>query len=102
MYITLLILLCQKGKQALFRAANAGDIDAVKRHLRGHTSINSQDEVCKNFCIFETSIEFLSFVYQDGRTALFHAAWKGHINVVNLLVKAHADLNLPEKVYNTS
>ena len=30
---------------SLFRAAKAGDIDAIKRHLRGHTSINSQDEV---------------------------------------------------------
>ena len=35
----------QEGKHDLFRAAIAGDIDAVKRHLRGHTSINSKDEV---------------------------------------------------------
>lgn len=39
------ILCCQEGKQALFRAAETGDIDAVKRQLSGHTDINSQDEV---------------------------------------------------------
>jgi ankyrin repeat protein len=73
----------QEGNQGLFsaasllRAAKAGDIDAVKRNLRGHTGINSQDE--------------------DGRTALYYAAWKGHNEVVSLLVEAHADINLPKK-----
>ena len=35
---------------------------------------------------------------QDGRTALYYAAWKGHNEVVSLLVEAHADINLPRKV----
>ena len=35
----------QEGKQALFRAAKSGDVDAVKRQLSGHVSINSQDKV---------------------------------------------------------
>ena len=35
---------------------------------------------------------------QDGRTALFYAAMNGHSNVVCVLVEAHADLNLPDKV----
>ena len=39
------------------------------------------------------------FVFvQDGRTALYYAAWNGHTSVVSLLVEAHADLNLPKKV----
>jgi hypothetical protein len=73
----------KEGNQGLFsvasliRAAETGDIDAVKRNLRGHTGINSQDE--------------------DGRTALYYAAWKGHNEVVSLLVEAHADINLPKK-----
>jgi ankyrin repeat protein len=62
---------------SLLRAAKAGDIDAVKRNLRGHTGINSQDE--------------------DGRTALYYAAWKGHNEVVSLLVESHADINLPDQ-----
>ena len=35
----------QEGKQALFRAAKSGDMDAVKRQLSGHVDINSQDQV---------------------------------------------------------
>jgi hypothetical protein len=73
----------KEGNQGLFsaasllRAAKAGDIDAVKRNLRGHTGINSQDE--------------------DGRTALFYAAMEGHNDVVSLLVEAHADIDMPDK-----
>ena len=35
---------------------------------------------------------------QDGMTALYYAAWSGHNDVVSLLVDAHADVNLPQKV----
>ena len=35
---------------------------------------------------------------QDGRTAVLYAALYGHSNVVNLLINANADINLPEKV----
>ena len=48
--------------------------------------------------LLEHVIEFV--LVQDGRTALYYAAWNGHTHVVSLLVEAHADLNLPKKVYN--
>ena len=35
----------KEGKDALFRAAKEGDIDAVRRQLTGHVSVNSQDKV---------------------------------------------------------
>ena len=35
---------------------------------------------------------------QDGRTAVLYAALYGHSNIVNLLINANADINLPEKV----
>ena len=38
--------LYQEGKSALLRAAETGNISAVKRELSGHTDVNSQDEVC--------------------------------------------------------
>ena len=41
----MLCLYCQEGAGALIRAAENGDIEAVKRQLRGHTDINSCDEV---------------------------------------------------------
>lgn len=38
------------------------------------------------------------FGSQDGRTPLSHAAEKGHLDVVTLLVEAGADLNAVDKV----
>ena len=38
-------LCCQEGKQALLKAAETGNIAAVKRQLSGHTDVNSQDKV---------------------------------------------------------
>ena len=35
---------------------------------------------------------------QDGRTAVLYAAVYGHSNVVNLLINANTDINLPDKV----
>ena len=35
----------KEGKDALFRAAKEGDIEAVRRQLTGHVSVNSQDKV---------------------------------------------------------
>ena len=35
----------------------------------------------------------------DGTTAISYAAMNGHIDIVRLLVKANADLNLQDKVY---
>ena len=38
------------------------------------------------------------FVFQDGRTSLYCAAWKSHNDIVHLLIEAKADLNLQKKV----
>ena len=38
------------------------------------------------------------FSYQDGRTALYMAAGKGHVEVVTFLVNAGADLHIQNKV----
>ena len=35
---------------------------------------------------------------QDGRTAVLYAALYGHSDVVNLLINANANINLPDKV----
>ena len=43
--VCLHVLFYQEGADALIGAARAGDIEAVKRQLRGHTDINSRDEV---------------------------------------------------------
>ena len=43
---------------------------------------------------FRNSLTFM----QDGRTAVCYAALYGHSDVVNLLINANADINLPDKV----
>ena len=42
------VFLYQEGKSALLRAAETGNISAVKRELSGHTDVNCQDEVSHN------------------------------------------------------
>ena len=49
----------QEGKQALFRAAKSGDMDAVKKQLSGHVDINSQDQVQ----VIKTSLYLYSRLY---------------------------------------
>ena len=36
--------------------------------------------------------------FQDGRTAIFHAAWKGHIEIVQTLIQVKANIDLQDKV----
>ena len=49
----------QEGKAALLRAASTGNTAAVRRELKGHTDINSQDEV--GFSPFSCSIAKFHF-----------------------------------------
>ena len=41
------------------------------------------------------------FIRQDGKTCLHVAVWRGHEEVVDLLVKAGADVNIPDSVSTT-
>ena len=42
------------------------------------------------------------FHSQDGMTPILYAAWKGHYEIIRLLVEVKADLNLQQKVWFTS
>ena len=46
------------------------------------------------------SLRVLVYPLQMGRTALFLACRRGHVEVVSLLVNAQASFIIPDKVYN--
>ena len=53
------------------------------------------------FCLL--SIFFYSYIYiyiyiQDGWTALIYAAWKGHSDIVEILLRNKADINIRANV----
>ena len=39
-----------------------------------------------------------SFFFQDGRTPLYVACWKGHVDIAKLLLEKKANVDLPKKV----
>lgn len=43
-------------------------------------------------------MESYQYIHQDGKTCLHVAVWRGHEEVVELLVKAGADVNIPDSV----
>jgi len=62
------------GEKAIIKAAKSGDITAVRKALAANPgSINARDK--------------------DGSTPLHCAAWKGHAELVKVLLDAGADVN---------
>ena len=68
------------------------------------TEINYMDIFCyclpkifNNYDFFERILIFLSF-FKDGWTALMGACFKGHKEVVEVLIKANANVDLQNKV----
>ena len=55
------------------------------------------DSVC---CIGNPILLLITLTLQDGQTALYVASWNGHDEVVKILLKAKADLNLQRNVSN--
>ena len=60
----------------IWRAAQQGNIEAVKQHLAAGTDVNAKSV--------------------SGGTALHMAAWKGHKYLAELLIAAGADVNLKD------
>ncbi len=67
--------------ETVFQAAEGGDIDDVKRHLLKGADINLADE--------------------DGFTALHHAVWENHEEVVKLLLAKGANPNTKDSTGET-
>ena len=63
--------------RALPKAAEAGNIEAVKQYIAGGADVNAKDEY--------------------GGTPLFNAAVNGHTETAELLIAEGADVNAPAK-----
>ncbi|CAI8028796.1 Ankyrin-3, partial [Geodia barretti] len=71
-----------QGRTELHNAAERGDVEAVERLLSTSVNVNSRTE-------------------DEGHTALRLASWKGHVEVVRLLLKAGAAVFIPDKCCRT-
>ena len=58
---------------SIHKAAEDGNIEAVKQHLAAGTDVNAKEE--------------------DGSTPLHQAAWEGHTEVAELFIAKGADMN---------
>ena len=65
--------MAESGKEFI-KAAKKGDLDTLKAHLKGDRALLEARDI-------------------DGSTALHCAAWKGHREVVDFLLKAGADVH---------
>ena len=66
---------------SIHKAAEEGNIEAVKQHIAAGTDVNAKDE--------------------EGETPLHHAAWEGHKEVAQLLIAKGADVNAKNNVGDT-
>jgi len=67
------VVLVGCGRPSIHKAARDGNIEAVKHHLDTGTDVNSKD--------------------RREETPMHHAAWKGHIDIVELLIANGAIVN---------
>jgi len=69
--------------RALFAAADAGNIEAVKQHLAAGTDVNAKN------------------ILRLGRTPLHQAAWDGHKEIVELLITNSANVDALDRYRET-
>ena len=71
----------QKIKDMLFfHAAENGDLALMQQGINDKIDVNCRDG--------------------DGRTAVYWAAWKGHLHLVEYLITQHADLSIADVSVN--
>ena len=71
-----------KAAESIHIAAESGNLEAVKKHLVAGAEVNIPDD-------------------RFGMTPLYHAAFWGHTNVIELLIASGADVNTKNRVGST-
>ena len=88
----------QEGLTALMKATNGGHKDVVKSLLTGFANPNITEEVVwVNWCTLTTA--HCLYIQATGRNALSMASEQGNLEIVKLLVKGGADVDLQDKVH---
>ena len=80
-------------------ACQYGHIEVVHALLAAGAAVNIAGSVSRRMCIRRQSWESPTLALsQDGMTALMLASSERHIEVVKLLLEAHADVNAADNV----
>lgn len=78
----------------LLVAAAMNHTKTVETLLEGGAHVNHQDEVSSEVFTVLLQIWNYFFPQQSGHTALWWAAKRGHVEVVQLLLQHHADISI--------
>ena len=100
--LTMLFEKCctQTGWTPLMKASRKGHADIVRVLVKAKAQINIQEEV---WCSYHIKLNtwLFHFCLQHGRTALYLATDEGKVDVVRLLIKAKAHVNIQTEVHTS-
>lgn len=102
-------------QEEFFSAVSNGNLDKVKEYIAANSEIKNTDESGMALMLashnghkdlvkflLDSKITDINKQNIDGDTALIWATWKGHINVVQLLIEKGAKLDLKDDHGNTA
>ncbi len=101
------VVCCQCGETALLFAVRKGNVRMVQLLLNNGANVDEEDFVwnlsyqnlpCLFLSILLGGAYFMLYFVQNGDTALLKAAASGNVEIVELLLKTGADINVKNNV----
>ena len=102
-YVIYAMYVLQEGKTPLIWASQEGHLECIKYLKRAGANVSEADEVLyiqqyvKKY-ILSVYVIYAMYVLQDGKTPLIWASSKGHLECIQYLISARANVSERNKV----